>query len=207
MTQKVFCREHVVALTAVICTATDWNTSRFTIDDSQVEDHTARPPQDCFILRTDGSIEGPVDWTYETITRIEAQPIDEERLVIRGGVVGETTVGQPYRDFPSVEGCADVTLRACFVTGHRIYTTIGRAGKPFSMGSYDVQANRVVNLPLVGCRMNHICDRTRVSPSPRLHPVERACGCGRSLVSKFRLRQSTPIHRSRFLHNTAPSCI
>ena len=130
------------ALTAVIATDTDWNTSRFTIDDAQVEDHKASvfevrsllqpeelqidrltrdqkqvdarperdchvlvendnkrlyirrglnqnkgvPQHDCFILRRDGSVASPIDWDYDEITRIEARPIDDTPLVLRGGV-------------------------------------------------------------------------------------------------------------------------
>lgn len=156
------------------------------------------PQHDCFILRRDGSIEGAIDWDYDRITRIEARPIDETPLVLRGGVfttyanrmvqpvgynywarnivitrsntvveglthyvVGETAVGHPYRGFISAYQCANITLRDCFVTGHKIYSTIGAAGKPVNMGSYDLHADNVVNLHLAGCRMNHICDRTR----------------------------------------------
>jgi hypothetical protein len=242
------------ALTAVIATSTDWNTSRFTIDDTDVEDHQAPlfavrsllepeqlqldrlgrdqrqmsarperdchvlvendekrlyirrglnqnqgvPKHDCFILRRDGSVEGAIDWDYDRITRIEARPIDETPLVLRGGVfttfanrmvqevgynywarnieitrsntqvdglthyvIGETAVGHPYRGFLNAYQCANITLRDCFVTAHKIYSTIGAAGKPVNMGSYDLHANNVVNLHLAGCRMNHICDRTR----------------------------------------------
>jgi hypothetical protein len=242
------------ALTAVIATDTDWNTSRFTIDDRQVEDHKmplfevrsllepedvqidrltrdqkqveARPacdyyvlvendqkrryirrglnqnqgvPQhDCFILRRDGSVEGDIDWDYDTVTRVEARPIDETPLILRGGVfttfanrmkqevgynywarnivisrsntevtdlthyvVGETAIGHPYSGFINVRQCADITLRNCFATGHKIYSTIGSAGKPVNMGSYDYSANSVVNFRMIHCRMNHICDRTR----------------------------------------------
>ena len=242
------------ALTARIATDTDWNTSRFTIDDTQVEDHRAplfqvcfllepevvriasltrdqrqveaRPQRDChvlvedantrrfirrglnqnngvpqrdsFILRRDGSVEGPIDWDYDVITRIEVRPIDERPLVLRGGVlttfanrmrqevgynywarnilitrsntmvadlthyvVGETAVGHPYRGFLEARQCADITLRGCFATAHKIYSTIGAAGLPVNMGSYDLHANDVVNLRLLGCRMNHILDRTR----------------------------------------------
>lgn len=242
------------ALTVKIATDTDWNTSRFTIDDTQVENHKvpifevcsllepeelriesltrdqrqvdARPqrdchvlvenankriyirrglnqnqgvPQrDCFILRRDGTIEGAIDWNYDVITRIEARPIDERPLVLRGGVfttfanrmrqevgynywarnivitrsntevadlthyvVGETAVGHPYSGFLNARQCAGITLRNCFVTGHKIYSTIGSAGKPVNMGSYDLHTNDVVNLRLIGCRMNHILDRTR----------------------------------------------
>ena len=242
------------ALTARIATDTDWNTSRFTVDDTGVEDHKrplfeivsllqpeaiqlskltrdqqhvdvrpARdclilvenanrrvyirrglnqnqgvPQHDCFVLRRDGSIEGAIDWDYDVITRIEVHPIDEKPLVVRGGVfttfanrmkqdvgynywarnivitrsntevdglthyvVGETAVGHPYSGFLAVRKCANVTLRNCFATGHKIYKTIGSAGKPVSMGSYDYSANDVVNFRMIGCRMNHILDRTR----------------------------------------------
>lgn len=131
------------ALTAIIQTDTDWNTSRFIIDDSRgVEDHKRplfeirsrlapvplkiarlaagqprldlHPEQDCvvlvendrcrrfirrgrnrndgtpqrevFILRRDGTIEGAIEWDYETATRVEARPIDATPLVLRGGV-------------------------------------------------------------------------------------------------------------------------
>ena len=242
------------ALTAIIATDTDWSTSRFVIDDTDVENHRASlfavrsllepvalsiqrltrdqrhldvqpsrdcwvrvennrkrvfirrglnqnngtPQRDCFILRRDGTIEGAIDWDYDTITRIEAHPIDERSLVLRGGVftttanrmkqekgynywarniaisrsntsvvglthriVGETDVGHPYNGFLTVIGCANVTLRDCFVTGHKTYTTIGSANKPVSMGTYDLVANEVVNFTMVGCRMDNICDTTR----------------------------------------------
>jgi len=242
------------AFTAIITTDTDWNTSRFTIDDTAVADHKAplfevrtllepvevqlshlardqkqvgvRPPRDChvrvendnkrvyirrglnqnngtpqrdcFILRRDGTIEGAIDWDYDPVTRVEARPIDERPLVIRGGVftthanrmkqekgynywsrnisiqrshttveglthhiVGETDTGHPYGGFIAVSRCANVTLRDCFVTGHKTYRTIGAAGKPVSMGTYDLSANEVVNFTMIGCRMDNICDPTR----------------------------------------------
>ncbi|MGI6082444.1 MAG: hypothetical protein ACOYEP_06215 [Limnochordia bacterium] len=242
------------ALTAIVATDTDWNTSRFTIDDTDVEDHRCplfevvsllepetlelrtltrdqehvevRPgsecyvavendnkrvyirrglnqnrgiaQRDCFILRRDGSIEGAIDWDYDVITGIEVRPIDEKPLVVRGGVfttfanrmvqevgynywarnivisrsntvidglthyvVGETAVGHPYSGFLAVRNCANITLRNCFATGHKVYKTIGSTGKPVSMGSYDFTASQVVNFRMIGCRMNHILDRTR----------------------------------------------
>lgn len=242
------------ALTAIITTNTDWNTSRFTIDDTEVENHRAplfevrsllkpenlqidvlSPDQkqldvhpehdchvvvtsrekkryirrglnqnsgtsqhDCFILRRDGSVEGPIDWDYDNVTRVEARPIDEEPLVLRGGVftttanrmkqevgynywarnikisrsntevdglthhvVGETEVGHPYSGFISVNNCANITLRNCFATGHKTYKTIGSAGKPVSMGTYDYAAGNVVNFTMINCRMDDIDDRTR----------------------------------------------
>ncbi len=247
----------VKELTATIATSTDWNTSRFTIDDSRmdlVENNKANlfqvrsllepeelqidrltrdqkqidarpahdcwvlvekdnkrlylrrglnvndgvPQHDCFILRRDGSIDSPIDWEYDVVTRVEAKPIDDTPLVLKGGIfttfanrtvqevgynywsrnisisrsnteveglthyiAGETSVGHPYSGFVNVSACANVTMRNCFATGHKIYQAIGRAGKPVSMGSYDYSAGNVVNFRMVGCRMNHITDRTR----------------------------------------------
>jgi hypothetical protein len=241
-------------LTANIATDTDWSTSRFVVDDTDVENHRAslfvvrsllepvtlsitrltrdqrqldvRPPRDCwvrventrkrlyirrglnqnngtpqrdcFILRRDGTIEGAIDWDFDTITRVEARPIDERPLVLQGGsftttanqmkqekgynywsrnisitrsnttvvglthhVVGEKDVGHPYNGFLSVNGCANVTLRDCFVTGHKTYSTIGAAAKPVTMGTYDLSATEVVNFTMIGCRMDNICDTTR----------------------------------------------
>ena len=242
------------AITVKIATDTDWNTSRFTIDDTQVEDYqipifevcslleleklhldrivrdqkkldvcfeldcyvmiendqkrryirrglnqnNGKPQNDCFILHRDGTIEGDIDWDYESITSVDARPIDEETLLLSGGVfttfansmsnddgykywarniiinrsntevdgithyvVGETAVGSPYRGFISINKCANITLRNCFVTAHKTYLTIGAAGMPVSMGSYDLNANNVVNFSMINCRMNQITDRTR----------------------------------------------
>ncbi len=241
------------ALTVVIATNTDWSTSRFTIDDTQVENHRkslfevrsrlepeelqidrltrdqkqldVRPEhdchvvvtsrskkryireglnrnsgisqRDCFILRRDGSVEGAIDWDYDNVSRVEARPIDEKPLMLRGGVfttianrmkqevgynywarnieisrsntevdglthhvAGETAVGHPYSGFVSVSNCANVTLRNCFATGHKTYSTIGSAGKPVSMGTYDYAASSVVNFNMINCRMDNINDRT-----------------------------------------------
>lgn len=242
------------ALTAIIATDTDWGTSRFIIDDTDVENHKlslfsvqsllepvtlaiprltrdqrhldVTPPRDCwvrvenshkrryireglnqnngsaqrdcFILRRDGSIEGDIDWDYDVVTKVEARPIDERPLVLRGGVfttianrmkqekgynywlrniaitrsnttvdglthhiVGEGDFGHPYSGFLTAQGCANITFRDCFVTGHKTYSTIGAAGKPVSMGTYDLSANEVVNFTMSGVRMDNICDRTR----------------------------------------------
>ena len=242
------------AITARITTDTDWNTSRFTIDDTRADNHStpifevqsslppleiqidrldrdqkqveARPerdchvlvenddrrvfirrglnqnkgvPQsDCFVLRRDGTIDSPIDWEYDHITHIEARPIDDTHLVLRGGifttlanrmaqevgysywarnieisrsntevdglthyVAGETAVGHPYSGFINIRQCANITLRNCFASGHKIYSTVGAAGLPVNMGSYDYNASYVVNFHMINCRMNHIKDRTR----------------------------------------------
>jgi hypothetical protein len=141
------------ALTAIIATDTDWSTSRFTIDDTEVDNHRkplfevrsllgretlkiarlhrdqkqldVRPgrdchvtvsndkikryirrgrnqnsgtsQRDCFILHRDGSIDGDIDWDYDHITHVEARPIDEQRLFLRGGIF-TTTANRMQQD-------------------------------------------------------------------------------------------------------------
>jgi len=77
-------------------------------------------------------------------------------------VIGEGKHGSPYRGFINALDCANVTIQNSFFTGHKIYWTIGSAGLPVMMGSYDLHANSVVNFTLRNCRMNHINDRTSV---------------------------------------------
>lgn len=76
-------------------------------------------------------------------------------------VVGETHVGCPYTGFLSVGLCASITLRNCWVTPHKIYSTVGAAGKPVNMGSYDINVKDVVDFRLLNCRMHQVTDRTR----------------------------------------------
>lgn len=76
-------------------------------------------------------------------------------------VAGEGEQGSPYSGFMSASKCANVTIQNCFFTGHKIYQTIGTANLPVPMGSYDLNANSVVNFTLRNCRMNHITDKTR----------------------------------------------
>ncbi|KRF21500.1 hypothetical protein [Paenibacillus sp. Soil787] len=240
------------ALTAVIETDVDWSTSRFTIDDTAVENNkipcfhvksvlnpyelkiqsltrdqkqvdiflendcyvivtnvnvkkfirfglnqdNGTNQTDCFVLKKDGFIASPIDWNYEEITKTEAWPIDNNILKISGGIfttianrgeskydyysrgiditrsntvidgvihyiAGEVGHGSPYRGFLNVIQCAYVTIQNCFVSGHKIYTTINAAGEPVEMGSYDFHANSVIDFKLINCRMNNISDRTR----------------------------------------------
>ena len=60
--------------------------------------------------------------------------------------------GAPYSGFISVSYCANVTVSNCTFTAHKTYSTIGSAGEPVSMGSYDLSANNSVNISYIGCR-------------------------------------------------------
>lgn len=61
-------------------------------------------------------------------------------------VKGEKEHGAPYSGFLEFDRCADVVVTGCLLTPHKTYTTIGSAGKPVSMGSYDMNAGYCVNL-------------------------------------------------------------
>jgi len=75
-------------------------------------------------------------------------------------ITGEGDTGAPYRGFIHVRDCAYVTIKNALLTGHKTYQTIGSAGVPVPMGSYDFSAGRALNVSLVNCRQtNSIQDR------------------------------------------------
>ena len=76
-------------------------------------------------------------------------------------IVGEGDHGAPYSGFISISSCAYVTVKNTVLTGHKTYRTIGSAGKPVSMGSYDLTVNSALNISFIACRQtNDIDDRT-----------------------------------------------
>lgn len=75
-------------------------------------------------------------------------------------VTGEGDHGAPYGGFINISLCANVTVRNTILTGHKTYRTIGSAGRPVSMGSYDIGVNRALNVSFINCRQtNDINDR------------------------------------------------
>ncbi|XOV93769.1 MAG: hypothetical protein ACFHWX_03465 [Bacteroidota bacterium] len=76
-------------------------------------------------------------------------------------VIGEGDHGAPYGGFFSIGDCAYVTIQNTVLTGHKTYVTIGAAGKPVSMGTYDLSVGRAVNVSFINCsQTNDITDRT-----------------------------------------------
>jgi hypothetical protein len=76
-------------------------------------------------------------------------------------ITGEGEQGAPYGGFLNISDCSYVTVKNTILTGHKTYRTIGSAGKPVSMGSYDILVNRALNVSFVNCRQtNDINDRT-----------------------------------------------
>ncbi len=76
-------------------------------------------------------------------------------------VTGEGDHGAPYGGFINIRDCAYVTVKNTILTGHKTYSTIGAAGKPVTMGTYDLSVNRALNISFVNCKQtNDIDDRT-----------------------------------------------
>lgn len=76
-------------------------------------------------------------------------------------ITGEGDNGAPYNGFISAIECAYVTVKNTTLTGHKTYQTTGSAGVPVSMGSYDIQASRALNISFVNCiQTNDIKDKT-----------------------------------------------
>ena len=77
-------------------------------------------------------------------------------------ITGEGDHGAPYGGFIKISACANVTVSNTTLSGHKTYRTIGSAGKPVSMGSYDISVARALNVSFVNCRQfNDINDGTR----------------------------------------------
>jgi hypothetical protein len=75
-------------------------------------------------------------------------------------ITGEEDHGAPYGGFISIGDCSYVTVKNTVLTGHRTYSTIGAADKPVSMGTYDLSANRALNVSFVNCsQTNDINDK------------------------------------------------
>ncbi len=70
-------------------------------------------------------------------------------------VTGEEDHGAPYGGFINIGDCSYVTIKNSILTGHRTYSTIGAAGKPVTMGTYDLSANRALNVSFVNCRQTN----------------------------------------------------
>ncbi len=66
-------------------------------------------------------------------------------------ITGEGAQGAPYGGFIHVSECANVTIKNTRFTAHKTYRTIGAAGAPVSMGSYDLSLNRALNVSLIDC--------------------------------------------------------
>lgn len=75
-------------------------------------------------------------------------------------VTGEGEHGAPYNGFLNINGCAHTLVTNCFFTAHKIYNTIGAAGVPVGMGSYDVTFGSATDITFRDCVQPDILDRS-----------------------------------------------
>lgn len=90
--------------------------------------------------------------------------IRRSNVVVEGlehRVTGEGDHGAPYGGFINIGDCAYVTVKNTVLTGHMTYRTIGSAGEPVSMGSYDISVNRALNVSFVNCSQTNDINDTR----------------------------------------------
>ena len=70
------------------------------------------------------------------------------------------TAGSAYSGFITVTLCADVHIDNCVLTAHRTFLS-KKNGEPFTMGTYDLNANKAVNVTYYNCtQTNDIMDST-----------------------------------------------
>jgi len=76
-------------------------------------------------------------------------------------ITGEGNHGAPYGGFLNISNCTNVTVKNTILTGHKTYQTIGTAGKPVSMGTYDISVSRALNVSFIKVsQTNDIDDST-----------------------------------------------
>jgi hypothetical protein len=134
-------------------------------DFDQITDITALPMDETTLTITGGrftTIANQAESKYTYYNRNIA--IRRSNVLVDGlehRVVGEGDHGAPYGGFINIRDCSYVTVQNTILTGHKTYRTIGSAGKPVSMGTYDITVNRALNVSFVNCtQTNDINDRT-----------------------------------------------
>ena len=171
---------------AAVLVAVDSNLKRYIrrgLDANSGADQT-----DVFIVDKNGNVDtsAPIIWDFGTVTSLVSYPIDDRKLTVTGGtfttvantgsagssymkrgirilrsntlidglvhlITGDSGQNAPYDGFIKIENCSNVTIRNTTLTGH-VYGSIG---------TYDINANRTVNLSLINCdQTNDISDQT-----------------------------------------------
>lgn len=124
-------------------------------DFDQITDIAARPIDETTLTVRGGrftTIANAAESKYTYYNRGIA--IRRSNVIVDGlehRVTGEGKQSAPYAGFISVGQCANVTVKNSILTGRKTYQTIGRAGKPVSMGSYDIHVHRALNVSFVNC--------------------------------------------------------
>lgn len=134
-------------------------------DFDQITEITALPIDETSLTITGGhftTIANNAESKYTYYSRGIA--IRRSNVIVDGlehRVTGEGDHGAPYGGFINVGDCSYVTVKNTILTGHKTYQTIGAAGVPVSMGSYDISLGRALNVSFINCsQTNDINDNT-----------------------------------------------
>ncbi|HPO90850.1 MAG TPA: hypothetical protein PLJ44_07050 [Victivallales bacterium] len=89
--------------------------------------------------------------------------VKRSNVIINGlkhKIVEEGDNGAPYGGFLNIEHSSNIKVIDSVFTGHKIYETIGSAGKKVSMGTYDLTVDKSINISFVNCKQfNDIDDK------------------------------------------------
>ena len=124
-------------------------------DFDQITDITALPLDETTLTISGGrfsTIANTAESKYNYYSRGIA--IKRSNVIVTGlehRITGEGDNGAPYGGFINISECAFVTVRNTILTGHKTYQTIGSAGLPVAMGSYDISVSRALNVSFVNC--------------------------------------------------------
>lgn len=134
-------------------------------DFDQITDITARPIDEKLLKITGGrftTIANKAESKYTYYSRNIS--VRRSNVVIDGLehlVTNEGDNGAPYGGFIHISDCSYVTVKNTVLTGHKTFSTIGSAGEPVTMGTYDILVNRALNVSFENCsQTNDIDDRT-----------------------------------------------
>lgn len=128
-------------------------------DFQQITDIKARPIDETTLTVSGGrfiTIANNAESKYNYYAR--GIGIRRSNVIVEGlehRVKGEGEHGAPYNGFLNIADCSHVTVRNCVLTGHKTYETIGAAGVPVLMGTYDIIVNRALNVSFINCRQTN----------------------------------------------------
>ena len=128
-------------------------------DFDQITDMSALPVDEKTITITGGrftTIANQAESKYNYYNRgiaIRRSNVTVDGLEHR--ITGEGDHGAPYGGFINIGDCAFVTIKNTLLTGHKVYQTIGAAGVPVSMGTYDISVNRALNVSFINCKQTN----------------------------------------------------
>lgn len=134
-------------------------------DFSKITDITALPVDENILKITGGrftTIANNAESKYTYYARNIA--IRRSNVIVEGlehRITGEGDHGAPYDGFINISNCAYVTVKNCVFTGHKTYSTIGAAGAPVAMGTYDISVNRALNISFLNCRQTNDINDSR----------------------------------------------